>query len=141
VVRQCKYESVHLYAAVNPLTGASSCMVGSHVCTELMSLHLRWIGEEVGPRRHVVLVLDNAGWHHANDLEVPRNITLHFLPPYSPELNPVEVLWLWMREHDLSNRIYPDKQSLKDAGCKAFQSLTAERIKTVCNVPWLVHEK
>jgi transposase len=116
-------------------------MIGTHVCTELMDLHLRWLSAQLGPDRHAVLVLDQAGWHVAKELKVPANITLHFLPPYSPELNPVERLWLWMREHLLSNRVYHDEKDLTTAGSAAFNSLTAERVRSVCRVSWLGPEK
>jgi transposase len=124
---------------VNPLTGENSTMIGTHVCTALMSLHLRWVSEQAGPRRHIVLVLDQAGWHVSGTLEVPTNITLLFLPPYSPELNPVERLWLWMKEHLLSNRVYADVPALMDAGRDAFNSLTDERVRTVCGASWVPH--
>lgn len=115
-------------------------MVGTHVCTDLMNLHLKWLSREVGKRRHAVLVLDQAGWHVSNALEVPSNITLHFLPPYSPELNPVEPLWLWMKEHQLANRTYSDTTALTKAGCSAFNSLTPDRIKSVCRTAWIMPE-
>lgn len=139
-MRQTRYKSVHLYASVNPLTGESSCMIGTHVCTELMNQHLEWLSVLVGPKRHAVLVMDQAGWHISGALKIPANITLHHLPPYSPELNPVERLWLWMREHLLSNRVYEDEAALKAAGTSAFNSLTADRVKSVCRVAWLEHE-
>mgnify|MGYP002150090603 CR=1 FL=1 len=97
-------------------------MVGSHVCAELMSLHLKWISDEVGPRRHAILVLDNAGWHHANDLEVPRNITLHFLPPYSPELNPDEHVWGHVKTR-VGKTAVKTKDGLKKAVDRALRSL------------------
>jgi len=140
VVRQTKYKSVHLFASVNPVRGASSCMVATHVCTELMGQHLAWLSRDVGPHRHAVLVLDQAGWHKSNELKVPENITLLFLPPYSPELNPVERLWLWMREHLLSNRRYDDEEALKEAGCAAFNSLTEQTVKSVCRTAWTMPE-
>lgn len=51
--------------------------------------------------QHVLMIVDGAGWHHANSLVIPTNITLHFLPAYSPELNPIERLWLWLKNHYL----------------------------------------
>lgn len=138
-VRQTKYKSVYLYASVNPLTGEHSCMVGTHVCTELMSLHLRWVSEQLGPDRHAVLVLDQAGWHVSRDLVVPGNITLLSLPPYSPELNPVERLWLWMKEHLLSNRVYADVPALQAAGVAACTTLDNARVRSVCATSWITH--
>ena len=58
-----------------------------------MSAHLADIGRHVSPNAHAILVLDGAGWHSSKDLVVPANITLLTLPPYSPELNPVENIW------------------------------------------------
>lgn len=51
---------------------------------------------------------DGVGWHKAKDLVVPTNMTLLFLPPYPPELMPMERVWAWMRQHDLSNRVFID---------------------------------
>ena len=80
----------------------------------------------------VVLILDRAGWHTSKRLKVPSNITLLHLPSYSPELNPMEVLWLWLKSHCLCNRVYEDLDHLYRAGTQAWNSLTPDRIKTVC---------
>jgi len=64
-----------------------------------MNEHLRFISEQVGPNRHIVLVLDQAGWHVSKSLKVPNNITLLHLPPYSPELNCIERLWAYLKSH------------------------------------------
>ena len=85
-VRQSEYEWAYLFAAVNPLTGASSALIAPTVNTQYMNRHLAFIGREAGPGVHVVLVLDQAGWHVAKALKVPKNMTLLHLPPYSPEL-------------------------------------------------------
>ena len=63
-------------------------------------------------REHAVMILDGAGWHRSHKLRWPRRITPLFLPPYPPELNPVERLWHWFREHHWSNRTYADEQAL-----------------------------
>ena len=69
--------------------------------------------------------------------EVPANITLSLLPPYSPELNPIERLWHWLREHQLGNRIYINYDDLFESGCRAWNTLTPERLKTVCATSWI----
>lgn len=107
------------------------------VNTGLMSLYLEQLGRHVGPARHVVLVLDQAGWHVAKDLRVPVNITLLFLPPYSPELNPIERVWCFLKEHHLSNRIHADYDALLAAGSAAWNALTPERIRSICRTPWI----
>jgi hypothetical protein len=138
-VKQCKYKWLYLYDAVCPETGNSAAMIAPWVNTDAMNLHLKWIGEAVGPDVHIVLVLDRAGWHVSGQLTVPPNITLHHLPPYSPELNPVENKWGYMRSHFLSNRALADHDHMYEAAAQAFNAITPERNRSVCRVPWLTH--
>ena len=84
---------------------------------------------------HAVLIWDGAGFHTSEDVVVPSNVSLIQLPPYSPELNPVENLWHYLRAHHWSNRLYRDYDALQE---EAVRSLCAvrqdtETIKTVCN--------
>jgi transposase len=136
---QNEYEWVYLYGAVNPITGDSCALVLPWANTEMMQIHLDALRRQVGKGRHVVLVLDNAGWHGAKDLKVPGNITLLPLPPYSPELNPIERLWHWLKDHEFSNQVYPDYNELTDAVCNIWNTLTRERIQSVCACAW-THE-
>jgi transposase len=140
VIKQTEYKWVYLYGAVNPETGQSAGMIGSTVDTEMMSLFLYWMGKEISPGSHAVLVLDGAGWHKSKALRVPDHITLLFLPPYSPELNPTELVWLWLKEHHLSNRIFPDQDHLDRAALDARNTLDADRFKSLCSAPWITRE-
>ena len=135
--QQTEYRWVYLFGAVNPLTGDSVALIAPTVNTFVMNAHLRMIGKHVGCERHVVLVMDQAGWHVSKALKVSANITLLLLPPYSPELNPIERLWHWLREHQLSNRIYIDYDDLFESGCRAWNTLTPERLKTICATSWI----
>lgn len=133
---------MYLYGAVNPATGESVGMIGGSVGLEWMNVHLRWISEHVrqgpgGECVHVVLILDRAGWHTSPRLDVPSNITLLHLPSYSPELNPVEPLWLWTRGHSTSNRAYRDTDHLYQAAGDAWNSLTPQRIRSVCRARYM----
>ncbi len=136
-VRQTEYEWCYLFAAVNPITGASSAMVTPTVHTKLMDQHLAFISREVGPQVHVVLVLDRAGWHVAKALKVPKNITLLHLPPYSPELNPAERIWGYLRSHHLSNRIYRNYDELFDETTTAWNRLDSARLRSLTAAPWI----
>lgn len=60
------------------------------------------------------MVLDGAGWHKAHDLIVPANMTLVPLPPYSPNLNPAEHVWEYIRENDIRNQVFPDLDKVMD---------------------------
>ncbi|MCC6429233.1 MAG: IS630 family transposase, partial [Phycisphaerales bacterium] len=115
-VKQTRYEWVYLYAAVEPSTGASVALQAPSINTGTMNVFLEMLGKELGPNDHAVMIMDPAGWHKARALVVPDNITILYLPPYSPELNPVEQLWAYLRSHFLSNRAYDDYQHLLDAG-------------------------
>lgn len=134
---QNEYEWVYLYGAVNPQTGESCALVLPWADTDMMQLHLDALSQQVGPDRQVVLVLDNAGWHTTGRLKVPQNITLLPLPAYTPELNVVERLWHWVKDHEFSNRVYPTYEELADEVCSIWQHLEPTRILTVCRCSWL----
>ncbi len=88
---------------------------------------------------HAALLLDGAGWHVAGDLVLPANLSLIFLPPYAPELNPVERLWLFLRERFLSLRLFPDLAAIIEACCDAWNRLVDEpgRIASLTDYPYL----
>lgn len=86
----------------------------------MLSLHLAEIGQQVAPAAHAVLVLDGAGWHVADDLAVPDNISLLILPPYSPELNPIENVWQYLRQNKLAITVFDDYDHIVDKCCKAW---------------------
>ena len=135
-VKQTEYEWVYLYAAVNPATGASSAMLAPTVNTAYMNAHLEFVSGQVAPGAHAILVLDQAGWHVAKALEVPANLTLLHLPPYSPDLNPVERVWAFMRSHYLSNRAFKDYDELFDVAAAAWNRLDEARLKSICRADW-----
>jgi putative transposase len=124
----------------NPLTGDSSAILTPTVNADDMNEHLRFISEQVasgGPRRRVVLVLDQAGWHVAKGLKVPPNITLLHLPLYSPELNPIERLWAYLKGHCLSNRVFADYNGLFAAVGAAWLQLDEPRLRSITHTAWL----
>lgn len=111
--------------------------------TEAMQQFLDCFAQTIAADEHVVLVLDQAGWHRSNKLRIPANITLVALPPYSPELNPVERLWLYLKERFLSHRLLADYEAIVDAACAAWNRLRAEigRITSLCAYPWIIAVK
>ena len=88
---------------------------------------------------HAVMPLDWAGWHGSKKLTVPNNVTLAPLPPYSPELNPAERVWLFLRERLLSIRVLDDQDADIDACCDAWNALGTEtgRLKSLSSYPWI----
>lgn len=93
--------------------------------TEAMQAHLDEIGRTVARGAPAVLLLDRAGWHTTDKLRVPRNITLIWLPSRSPELNPVENIWQYLRGNWLSNTVFETYEDIIDAACEAWNKLTA----------------
>ena len=98
-----------------------------------MDLHLAEISRHVAQGAHAVLVLDGAGGHGASDLAIPDNLTLLPLPPYSPELNPVENVWQYLRQNQLSLRVWPDYDAIVETCCQAWNALMAmpERLASI----------
>jgi transposase len=91
-----------------------------------MALHLAEISRAVAPGAHAVLILDQAGWHVSDKLKIPANITLMPLPSKSPELNPVENIWQFIRGNWLSNRVFSSYDDIVDHCCYAWNKLVEQ---------------
>ena len=136
-VKQTRYEWAYLYAAVEPQTGFSSALIAPSVNTGTMGAFLEILSREVERGDFVVLIMDQAGWHKSRKLRVPDNIVILFLPPKSPEINPVERLWHYMRSHYLSNRAYDDYDHIRQATGDAYRALTPEVLRSVCRCQYI----
>jgi putative transposase len=134
-----RYDWAYLFAAVRPGTGDDFALVLPEVSTAAMQTFLDGFAATLAADVHAIIVLDQAGWHGAKGLRIPDSITLVPLPPYSPELNPVERIWLYLRERFLSLRVLDDYHAIVDACCQAWNMLAAEpgRIISLCNYPWI----
>jgi transposase len=124
---------------VRPATGDAFALVMPHVSTEAMSVFLAEFAATIPPDNHAVMVLDQAGWHGARALRVPDNVTLVPLPPYCPDLNPVERLWLHLRERFLSQRSLADLDAVITACCQAWNAVAnePERIRSLTAYPYI----
>ncbi len=118
--RDRRYKWAYIFGAVCPARAATAALVLPQANAEMLSLHLIEIGNQVAPGAHAVLVLDGAGYHIAGDLVVPDNISLLKLPPYSPELNPIENVWQYLRQNKLAITVFDDDDHILDACCKAW---------------------
>ena len=122
---------------MRPATGESFALVLPRVSTGMMQLFLDRFAATLASDEHAAMVVDGAGWHIAHDLRVPENVTLVLQPPYSPELNPVERVWLYLRERHLSHRLLNDYDAIVDALCRAWNQLTPERLHSLTSYPYL----
>lgn len=88
-----------------------------------MNLHLKEISRAVAPDAHAVVLLDQAGWHTTAKLGIPDNISLMPLPAKSPELNPAENVWQYLRQNWLSNRVFDTYDAIVQACCQTWNNL------------------
>jgi transposase len=122
--------SAYIFGAICPVRGTAAGLVLPRCNTAAMALHLAEISQAVEPGCHAVLLLDQAGWHLSDKLAIPDNITLMPLPAKSPELNPTENIWQFMRDNWLSNRIFRSYEDILDHCCHAWNKLVDQ--------PWTI---
>ena len=103
--------------------GVGAALALPYIGTQAMQMHLDEISAMVARGSHAVLLLDRTGWRTTGNLAVPKNVTLIFLPSRSPELNPVEQIWQYLRSNFLSNRIFETYADIIDAACEAWHRL------------------
>lgn len=139
VVRQTEYDYLWMLSAVCPQSGACSGLLTPSLNTDVVNQFLQQLSGELESGVLAVLVWDQAGFHGGHALVIPENIYIVPLPPYSPELNPVENLWHYIKSHYWSNRHYPNYDALLDAAQQGWCSvcLFADMIKTICAAPYL----
>jgi transposase len=138
-VRQTEYGYLWVLGAVCPETGHAEGLLSPRLNTKVVNAFLEQFARTIPADEHAVLLWDGAGFHTAKELRVPENISVLKLPPYSPELNPIENLWHYLKSHFWSNRAYDDYDALEQAAVDAFTKavLNPELITTVCAAPYL----
>jgi len=114
-------------------------MLSPYIDVEIINLFLRRFSQEIPAGVHAVMIWDQAGFHTGKDLAVPENVTVLRLPPYSPELNPMENLWHYCRSHYWSNRAFADYDALLDAAELAWRCSACDPaiIHSVCHAPYV----
>ena len=130
--------SAHIFGAICPHEGKGAGLVLPSCNTAAMNLHLTEISQAVAPGAHAVLLMDQAGWHTSTKLVVPDNITVVSLPARSPELNPVENVWQFMRDNWLSNRIFTSYEDVIGHCCHAWNTLIDQswKIRSIGRRQW-----
>jgi hypothetical protein len=136
--------SLYLFAACRPGTDEAFALAPPEASAASMGVFLKGFARELEPGVHAALLLDRAGWPIARRLAVPENVTLLPLPPYSPELNPVERVWLYLRERFLSHRVFDGyAAAVLGAACRAWNALAAEpgRLASLTACPYLLRSE
>jgi hypothetical protein len=138
MVRDNRHDSAYLFGAICPARAVGAAVIMPSANTEAMNEHLKEISSQVGTNAHAALLLDQAGWHQTGGrLEVPDNITLVPLPPYSPELNPMENVWEYLRGNKLCRLVWDSYDATLNACKEAWNFLVGdpERIRSIGTRP------
>ena len=136
--RDCRYAFAYLSGAVRPERATGAGLVLPRASKEAMRLHLAEIGREAAPGAHAILALDGAGRHGRAGLDVPDNLTLLPLPPYGPELNPVENVRRYLRRNQPRLRVWDDCNAIVESCCQAWNAPmdTPERLGSITRRSW-----
>ena len=136
--RDRRYEWVYLFGAICPERQTGAAIIMPQVNVAAMNEHLKEISQCVSVGAIAVLVLDGAGWHTSPRLRVPDNVVLLPLPPYAPELNPVENVWAFMRANSLSHRVWETYDDIVEACRDAWNKLMQMpgRIASIAQRGW-----
>ncbi len=139
MVRDNRHDTAYLFGAICPERGTGAAMITPAANTECMNLHLQEISTQVSRGARAALICDGAGWHQlGGELEVPDNIVLLHLPPYCPELNPMENVWAYLRGNKLCARVWNSYDDILEACRQAWLFLISDpdRIRSIGTREW-----
>lgn len=131
-VRQYRY----LFGAVEPKTGDNCFRIISHCDTVCMNAFLAELSQSFADDI-ILLVCDNAGWHKSKALIVPNNIFITHIPPYTPEMNPIEQIWSEFRKVGFANKIFPTLKAVVDRLCDMVCEIHKDTIISITHRDWL----
>jgi transposase len=134
-----RYQSGYIFGAVCPARDLGAAIIVPKANADAMNTHLAEISHHIAENAHAILIMDQAGWHGVNCMKPPKNITPLRLPPYAPQLNPVENIWQYLRQNYLGSRIFETVDDIVDACCEAWNNLINEkgRIKSIASREWI----
>jgi len=132
-IREYRYA----YGAVEPLTGESLFLIMPNCNTICMNIFLRKLSDKYSGDR-IIMVCDGAGWHTTNALEIPPNIRLIFLPPATPEMNPIEQIWKEIRKQGFRNEIFASLNKVIDRLACTIRSLSHAIIRSITGRKWIL---
>lgn len=130
------FKNFYLYSAVAPLSGKDFTLLLPEVNTNCMNLFLKEL-EAYYEGKDILLVMDCAGWHKSKGLKLPSSIQPIYLAPYSPELNPVERFWQYIKRHTIKNKLYETLYDLEISVCNFLKELKTQEVRDICAVNYL----
>lgn len=138
VVRQGQFISTYIFGACCPEKDKGCALILPECSAGMMQIHLDEISKNVEEDYIAIVLMDRASWHTTEALRVPTNLHLFPLPPYSPELNPMEQVWLKLKQTYLSNRVFKDYEEIVERCCSAWNSFCNKEgsIQSLCSRSW-----
>ena len=140
IASQLIREYIYLYGAVSPTDGTCAFLILPASDTECFQIFLNTLAKKFS-KWHILLVVDGAGNHSSGDLVIPANVTLAFLPAYSPELNPQEHIWEEIRENIFKNYAAKSIDEVCDKLVEAalYIERNPKMIKSMTSFPYIVN--
>jgi len=129
-------EFEYIYGAVDPVDGEGFFMTFPKCNTDCIRIFLEELSKRY-PDDLIILIMDNAVWHKSKALELPGNIECLFIPPYTPEMNPIEQIWKELRK-GFANKVFPSLKAVSKKLASAVEKLTAETIKSITGRDWIL---
>ncbi len=106
-------EYIYAYSAISPSDGKIDSLIAPRADMSIMAIFLKQVSDRF-PDDNIIMIMDKAAWHTTKKLQIPDNIELAFLPPYSPQLNPVEYLWKEIKGKYFSNRVFKNIDGVEE---------------------------
>lgn len=125
-----RFDNLYLFGAFSPITGTSHLLEMPHCNANTFQHFLDYTALQE-PQEFKIMILDNGAFHHAKKLNIPNNIALLFLPPYSPELNPAEKMWRFFKDR-VSMIAYNNLEMLQDKISAIIKDMTTDIVKSIC---------
>ena len=132
-IREYRYA----YGAVEPKTGDSFFLVLPYCNTDCMNVYLEHLSNNY-PDDLILLVMDKASWHRSMGLVIPDNIRILHIPPYTPEMNPIEQIWKEIRKIGFKNKAFSTLEKVVDRLCETMNSLTNDMVKSITGRNWIL---
>lgn len=129
------FKTVYLFGAFSPINGNKFLLEMPNCNADNFQIFLDQFSLQ-NPLELKIIVLDNGAFHKAKSLQIPANIALIFLPPYSPELNPAENIWAILKRK-FTNRLHYTLDEVSDFIRNATQDLTAKKVKSICGFEYV----
>ena len=103
-----------------------------------MKDHLALISKAISSERHAVVIMDGASWHQEYLDKDFTNLSIIHIPPYSPELNPIEQVWSWMRRNEIANRVFNSYDDIVNKCATAWNNFRndTDRVISLCSREW-----